>query len=93
MGATLAREQTLTTLASEVHLAAPAHGPEDDELRRRLLEILDVLAPSLTWRGITQWFESPSRYLGGERPIDLIAEGRFAEVAEAANAFDQGVYI
>lgn len=87
MRATLEREQTLATLASE------AHGPEDPRVQELLRTILEILSPSLTLRGITQWFESPSQYLGNQTPIDLVAQGRFSKVLEAAEAFDQGVYL
>lgn len=52
-------------------------------------ELWKRLSPSLTWRGACQWYQSPNRYLNGERPIDVPLE----QALEAACALDEGYYV
>lgn len=56
-------------------------------------KIWDELAPGLTYRGIQQWIHAPSRYLKGEKPIELLRRGEGERVYEAATAWSQGVYL
>lgn len=51
------------------------------------------LKDSFTARGIRQWLNSRNRYLEGRRPIELIAEGQYERVREAANALHEGYYV
>ncbi len=39
------------------------------------------------------WLESPSRYLGGLRPIEAVRVGRFERVEAALEALDSGVFL
>jgi transcriptional regulator with XRE-family HTH domain len=55
--------------------------------------VVDELHDSLTAKGIRQWLRSRNRYLKGKRPIDLLREGQFDDVYEAAVAFRDGVYL
>jgi transcriptional regulator with XRE-family HTH domain len=64
---------------------------------QRQLDNLDavvrVLEDTLTAKGIRQWLRARNRYLDGQRPLDLLREGRFDRVYEAANAFREGYYL
>ena len=40
---------------------------------------------------VNLWMFSPNRMLGGDRPADLIAEGRYREVLALLEAMGQGV--
>jgi transcriptional regulator with XRE-family HTH domain len=74
----------------------------DDDLQRgpnyaRQIDDLDAivteLQDSLTPKGIQQWLWARNRYLKGKRPIEVLGEGRFDVVYEAAAAFRDGVYL
>lgn len=60
-----------------------------DDLRT----IVQLLEDSLTAKGMRQWLRSRNRYLGGQRPIDLLRENQFDRVHEAAQAFREGYYV
>lgn len=60
-----------------------------DDLRT----IVQLLEDSLTAKGMRQWLRSRNRYLGGQRPIDLLRENQFDRVQEAAEAFREGYYV
>jgi DNA-binding transcriptional regulator YiaG len=60
-----------------------------DDLR----SIVQVLQDSLTAKGMRQWLRSRNRYLEEQRPIDLLREGKFERVHEAAQAFQEGYYL
>ncbi len=62
----------------------------------RLAEFRDLvilLSDSLTARGVGQWLHAKNRLLKGNRPVDLLSEGRFGEVRDAATAFVDGTYV
>jgi transcriptional regulator with XRE-family HTH domain len=59
-----------------------------DDLRMIVSELED----SLTAKGIRQWLLARNRYLKGDRPIDLLRDGHFKRVQEAAAAFREGYY-
>jgi hypothetical protein len=81
-------ERTVDALTSEVH-----ERQTDDELHEQLVLMVEKLSHSLTERGILQWMETPSRYLKGETPLNLLTARHYSEVAAAVEAFDQGVYL
>jgi len=60
-----------------------------DELRHLVL----LLSDSLTPRGVGQWLRARNRMLGGQRPMDLLADGRFPEVRDSAQSFVDGGYV
>ena len=45
---------------------------------------------SLTPRGVGQWLHAKNRLLDGGRPIELLAQGHYAEVRGAAESFIDG---
>ena len=62
----------------------------------RLAEMRDLvilLSDSLTPRGVDQWLHARNRLLDGARPVDLLHEGRFEEIREAAKGFVDGIYV
>lgn len=59
----------------------------------QLRDLVLLLSDSLTHRGVGQWLHAMNRLLGGQRPIDLLADERFEEVREAAEAFVDGSYV
>jgi transcriptional regulator with XRE-family HTH domain len=58
-----------------------------------LREIAMLLSDSLTPRGVGQWLHAKNRLLGGQRAIDLLADGKVDEVRLAARAFIEGAYV
>lgn len=64
----------------------------DDDLLEELAQLRDLLADSLTRRGVGQWLHAANRVLGGQLPIDLLSQGRYDEVRRAAEAFVDGSY-
>lgn len=60
-----------------------------DDLRA----VVELLDDSLTAKGMRQWLRSRNRYLGGQRPIDLLREDHYDRVQEAAQAFREGYYV
>lgn len=73
--------------------ATSAIRPEYDERLRDVREIALILEPSLTPRGVTQWFSARNRVLGGRRPIDDLHDGRVEDVRRAAISFAEGGYV
>jgi len=67
----------------------PRYARQIDDLRT----IVQELEESLTPKGIRQWLRARNRYLDGERAIDLLREGQFRKVREAALAFREGYYV
>ena len=67
----------------------PRFTDQIDDLRM----IVEELEGSLTAKGIRQWLRARSRYLDGARPIDVLRQGGFDKVREAALAFREGDYI
>jgi len=73
-----------------------AHSAVRPERYDRLAELRDLvvlLSDSLTERGVGQWLHARNRLLGGARPLDVLGEGHFSEVREAAQAFVDGAYV
>jgi hypothetical protein len=58
-----------------------------------LRDLVLLLADSLAPRGVNQWLHARNRPLDGRRPLDLIRDGEFARVREAAEAFIEGSYV
>ena len=56
-------------------------------------EVRKLLSDSLTPRGVGQWLHARNRLLAGERPLDVLVDGRYGEVRDAAQAFVDGAYV
>jgi transcriptional regulator with XRE-family HTH domain len=84
-----ASERTVRRWAHDHSQPQTRYQRQIDDLRT----IVSVLEPTLTARGIRQWLRSRNRYLDGQRPIDVLRDGRFDRVHEAANAFNDGSYL
>lgn len=67
--------------------------PERYDRLAELRDLVLLLAESLTPRGVSQWLHARNRLLDGRRPLDLIRDGEFAPVREAAGAFIEGSYV
>ena len=66
--------------------------PRAAERLHDLRDVVLMLAETLTPRGVGQWLRARNRLLKG-RPIDLLAEGRFEKVRQAAAAYVDGAYV
>lgn len=96
------REQALTTdeLAAVVGVNsrqisnwASGHNTPKGARRDRLLEvqyIVEQLRDIYTREGAEIWLHGRKRSLGGERPIDLMREGRFQSVLAAIDRLRHG---
>lgn len=60
-----------------------------DDLRH----LLGILEPTLPGEQFARWLRARNRYLGGSRPLDLIAEGHYEQVREASEAYADGSYV
>jgi predicted transcriptional regulator len=67
--------------------------PEHYDRLAEFRDLVSLLSDSLTERGVKQWLSAKNRMLQGSRPIDLLAEGNFAMVEAAAQAFVDGAYV
>lgn len=67
--------------------------PERYDRLAELRDLVALLSDSLSSRGVGQWLHARNRVLGGDRPIDILAAGRFEEVRRAAQAFVEGSYV
>ncbi len=56
-------------------------------------ETTRLLSTSLSPAAVADWHQSKNLYLGGERPIDLLAADEHERVLEAARAFIEGTYL
>ncbi len=65
------------------------HERQIDDLR----SIVQLLAETLTAEGVRQWLRARSRYLKGERPLDVLARGDYSRVHDAAEAFVEGYFV
>ncbi len=65
----------------------------NDERLRDLREVVLILGETLTTRGAGQWLRARNRLLNGQRPIDLLAEGKTEAVRDAAKAYVEGSYV
>ena len=70
-------------------LGAPRYADRIDDLHAVVAELED----SLTAKGIRQWLRARNRSLGGVRPIQLLSDGKFEPVYEAACSFRDGEYL
>jgi len=68
-------------------------GPERYDRLAELRNLALLLSDSLTPRGVGQWLHAKNRLLEGERPLDLLAQDRLAEVSAAAEAFIHRAYV
>jgi hypothetical protein len=59
----------------------------------QLRDLVILLSDSLTPRGVGQWLHAKNRLLDGQRPVELLAAGRYQAVREAAQAFVDGGYV
>ncbi len=57
-----------------------------DDLRA----VLELLGPGLSRAGQVAWLNGSSAYLGGDRPVDLLAAGEGERVKGAAVAYAAG---
>lgn len=67
--------------------------PDRYDRLAQLRDLVLLLSDSLTPRGVGQWMHAKNRILGGERPVELLAEDRHDEVRAAAEAFIDGSYV
>ncbi len=67
--------------------------PDRYDRLAQLRDLVLLLSDSLTPRGVGQWLHAKNRLLDRERPIDLLAGGRYEEVRGAAEAFIDGSYV
>ena len=67
--------------------------PERYDRLAQLRDLAILLSDSLTPRGVGQWMHAQNRLLEGRRPVELLADNRFEEVREAADAFIDGAYV
>jgi hypothetical protein len=92
---------TQEQIASVVHVSPRAvrawstssPRPEHYDLLAELRDLVSLLSDSLTPRGVKQWLGAKNRLLHGQRPIELLADGKFQDVESAANAFVDGTYV
>ena len=66
--------------------------PDRYDRLAQLRDLAILLSDSLTPRGVGQWLHAKNRLLESERPVELLAENRFDEVREAAEAFIDDTY-
>ena len=67
--------------------------PERYDRLSELRDLVLLLSDSLTPHGTGQWLHARNRLLGGERPLELLANERAGEVRRAAQAFVDGAYV
>lgn len=73
--------------------AAGRGRPADNRRLRQLLDlqyVLDLLAELFDTEGSLMWLHARNRTLGGERPLDLLAEGRSDEVIHLLDRLADG---
>jgi hypothetical protein len=67
--------------------------PERYDRLAELRDLVMLLSDSLSGRGVGQWLHARNRLLNGERPIEVVAAGRFDDARRAAQAFVDGSYV
>lgn len=67
--------------------------PEHYDRLAEMRDLVVLLSDSLSPRGIGQWLHARNRALDGQRPIEALTAGRFAQVRQAAQAFVEGSYL
>jgi hypothetical protein len=66
--------------------------PRAAERLHDLREVVLLLSETLTPRGVGQWLRARNRMLKA-RPLDLLAQGHFEQVRQAAAAYVDGSYV
>jgi hypothetical protein len=73
---------------------------EDVKIQRRYTRVLDdlrdllgILGSTLPDEQFSRWLRARNRYLRGDRPLDVIGEGGYEKVREAAEAYADGSYV
>ncbi len=92
---------TQEQIASVVHVSARAvrawssstPRPDHYDALADLRDLVSLLSDSLSARGVKQWLSAKNRLLSGARPLELLIDGNFSAVREAANAFVDGTYV
>jgi hypothetical protein len=67
--------------------------PANYDRLQEFRDLVVLLTDSLTARGVVQWLQAKNRYLGGERPVDVMGNDQYERVLEAARAFVEGTYL
>lgn len=65
----------------------------NEERLHSLRQIVLLLDDSLSRRGVGQWFRAHNRLLAGRRPLEVLADGDYEAVRQAAAAFADGAYV
>jgi len=67
--------------------------PQERYARRidDLRDLVALLVETLPGVQTARWLRARNRYLKGERPLEVLAGGRYDEVREAAHAYVDGV--
>jgi transcriptional regulator with XRE-family HTH domain len=83
-----ADERTIRRWASDADAPAPQrrHAERIDDLR----DLSELLGETLLDEHIGRWLRVRNRLLGGGRPLELLAQGNYNSVREAAEAFVSG---
>lgn len=63
-----------------------AHGERIDDLR----DLVELLGETLPDKQIARWLRARNRLLGGERPLELLAQRGYSRVRDAAETFVDG---
>jgi hypothetical protein len=71
------------------------HEPQERYARRidDLRDLVALLAETLPGAQTGRWLRARNRYLKGVRPLEALAERRYDEVREAAQAYIDGVVL
>jgi hypothetical protein len=56
-------------------------------------EIAKILGDTLSSEGILHWLSAKNRVLGGRTPFEVLRDGGYEAVKEAARAYDEGSYV
>ena len=65
----------------------------NEERLQAVRQIVLLLDDSLSKRGVGQWFRAHNRLLDGRRPLDVLADGDYEAVRQAAASFADGAYV
>jgi transcriptional regulator with XRE-family HTH domain len=65
----------------------------NEERLQAIRQIVLLLDDSLSRRGVGQWFRAHNRLLGSRRPLDVLADGDYEAVRQAAASFADGAYV
>jgi transcriptional regulator with XRE-family HTH domain len=83
-----ADERSIRRWTSDTKAAAPQrrHAQRIDDLR----DLTELLGETLLDEHIARWLRVRNRMLKGARPLDLLSEGDYKRVRDAAEAFIDG---